>query len=141
LIDDRVYTRDYSANLILAANSGALLGMFASRVIPAGSGGVVYTLTDGKLSARTAGSATPRWTFGDGTLTTAPIVVGPYVVVGASSGTLSVVNVADGSLASSHTLPMAIAAPDEQNVSGPLTGLAAAGNQLYVPAGTSLTAY
>jgi outer membrane protein assembly factor BamB len=141
LIDDRIYTRDFSANLVLAANSGTLVGMFASRVIPAGSGGVVYTLTDGKLSARTAGSATPRWTFGDGTLTTAPIVVGAYVVVGSSSGVVSVVSVADGSLASSAMLPMAIAAPDEQNVSGPLTGLAAAGNQLYVPAGTSLTAY
>jgi outer membrane protein assembly factor BamB len=141
LIDDRIYTRDFSANLVLAANSGTLLGMFASRVIPAGGSGVLYTLTDGKLSARTAGSATPRWTFGDGTLTTAPIVVGAYVVVGSSSGVVSVVSVADGSLASSHMLPMAIALPDEQNVSGPLTGLAAAGNQLYVPAGTSLTAY
>jgi len=141
LIDGFVYTRDSAGDLVLDAHTGDLAGTFSSSVIPAASEHVFYTLTDGVLSARAQGASTPSWTFGDGTLVTAPIVVGPYVVVGSSSGVVSAVSVADGSLASSHTLPNAIAGADEQNVSSPLTGLAAAGNQLYVPAGGTLTAY
>jgi hypothetical protein len=79
--------------------------------------------------------------LGDGTLTAAPILVGPHVVVGSAGGRVSVLSAADGSVVSSHELGSPIPAPNEYGVSAPLTGLTAAGNQLYVPAGTSLTAY
>lgn len=141
LLDDRVYTRDSGGDLVLDATSGTLVGSFSSKVIPAGANGVLYTLTDGKLTARAAGAATPLWTFGDGTLISAPLRVGKNVVVGSMSGVVSVLSANDGSLVSSYKLSAAVAAPDEQNVSAPLSGMAAAGNQLYVPSGTSLTAF
>jgi len=141
LIDGRVYTRDFDGNLLLDAKDGTLLGTFGSLLIPAGAGGNVYTIGDGKLTARGYAAATPSWTFGDGTLTTAPLVVGSHVVVGSSTGELDIVAVTDGTLESSDKLDSGIAGPDEQNVSSPLTGLAAAGNGLYVPAGTALVAY
>jgi len=56
-------------------------------------------------------------------------------------GELNALAVADGTLKSHATLPGAPAAPDEQNVSQPLTGLAAAENQIFVPCGTQLIAF
>lgn len=90
--------------------------------------------------ARTLGAGVVSWSFG-GSLTIAPIVVGQHVVVGASDGTVSVLQESDGAVASSYKLSGAIAAPDEHNVSVPLVGLGAANNRLYVPNGNRLTAF
>jgi outer membrane protein assembly factor BamB len=140
LLDDRVYTRDSNGDLVLDAASGAQLGTYASAVIPAGANGVLYMLSDGKLSARSAGATTPLWTFGDGSLATAPLRVGANVVVSSTSGQLSVLSADDGSVASSYKLSAAVT-PDTFTAVGPVSGMAAAENQLFVPSGTSLIAF
>ena len=141
LIDGRVYTRDSMGDLILDASKGTLVGSYGSAYIPAGANGFLYTVNDGKVAAAQEGGASPKWTFGDGSIATAPLVVGHHVVVGTSSGELDVLSAADGSVVSSVQIGAGISSPDEQNVSSPLTGLAAANDGLYVPAGTALYAY
>jgi len=141
LIGNSVYTRDFEGDLILGAANGIATGSFHSGPIPAASGGVVFTVSAGIVSAQAIGSSTPKWTAGDGTVVTAPIVSGDYVVFGSSSGLLTVVAASTGSVVSSDQLGGALQGPDEQNVTGPLTGLAAANNLIFVPLGGSLVAY
>jgi outer membrane protein assembly factor BamB len=141
LIDGRVYTRDSMGDLILDAAKGTLLGSYASTFAPAGANGFLYTVNNGQLYAAKQGGASPSWSFGNGNVTTPPIVIGQYVVIGTSSGELDVISVADGSLVSSDQVGTAISAPDQQSVGSPLSGLAAANNGLYVPAGSVLYAY
>jgi outer membrane protein assembly factor BamB len=112
--------------------------------IPALSASMVFTLADvptPTLSAIPIGSQTPQWTFtGDGALSSAPLLVGPHVVVGSTLGNVFVADAASGQLVSSAAIGAPIAAPDEfDNVI--LTGLAAADGMLFVPAGSRLVAY
>jgi outer membrane protein assembly factor BamB len=140
LLDSRVYTRDAEGNLVLDALTGSLLGTYGAGPIPAGNATTLFTVNDGVLSAFLAGSSTPIWTFGDGSLTSAPIVVGPQVVVGLQSGELDVVDAGTGQLVSSAMLPAPFALPVETS-SATVTGFAAANNRLFLPNGTSLVAY
>lgn len=95
------------------------------------------TLQSGNLLGTTV-----NWSFGgDGQLTTAPIVLNGYVYVGSGNGNLYAVNAATGQQAWTANVGAAIPAPDEQNVSQPLTGMAAAQGLFVVPAGTTLVAY
>lgn len=90
-----------------------LLGTYDSSLIPAGANGMIYALADGKLVARQYDAATPAWSFGHGTLVTAPIRVGKQIVVGSSSGQISVLSADDGSVVSNYQSAAAIAKPDE----------------------------
>jgi outer membrane protein assembly factor BamB len=94
---------------------------------------------------RASEAATPAvatWTFeGDGSLTTAPIVVNGFVYVGSTSGRLYAVDPATGQSVWSTDTGLEIQGPDEQNVSQPLTGLAAGQGILAVPASGTLIAY
>jgi hypothetical protein len=106
---------------------------------PYGSGG---TLTASPVAPGSPSS----WSFtGDGTLSSAPIAVadssGTHVYVGGTSGKLYALNLADGTVAWSTNVGYSIPGPDEQNVSQPLTGLAAGQGLLVVPAGNVLRAY
>jgi outer membrane protein assembly factor BamB len=145
LLGNSVYTRDSTrGNLILSIDTGTQTGTHGSNLIPAGAGGVGYFTVDAGLQASPLTGTNVNWRFtpdadAGETLSTAPIVVGPYVVVGTSS-TLYVLNVSDGKVASSDTLAE-IRVPDEQNVSAPIAGLGAGGGMLFVPAGTTLVAY
>lgn len=77
------------------------------------------------LTATSLATGSGTWSFsGDGTLDSAPLVAGSTVLIGSADGN-------DG----------AIPAPDEQNVSQPLTGLATSGGLIVVPAGSVLAAY
>src|SRR5205807_1044511 len=78
---------------------------------------------------------------GDGTLTTAPIVVNGNVYMGASSGNTYAVDAGTGAQTWSVHLSSPINAPDEQNASQPLTGLSAGYGFLGVPAGNTLTLF
>ena len=62
-----------------------------------------------------------------GQLRSAPIVAGDTVVVGSALGNLYAVSRATGAVTWSTNVGAGIAAPDEQNVSQPLTGLATSG--------------
>ena len=65
-----------------------LVGSFTSaNVAPAVTGTAAYVLNGGALSARSLTGGTKLWSFtGDGSLTTAPIVVNQSVIVGSSTG-------------------------------------------------------
>jgi hypothetical protein len=87
-----------------------------------------------------------RWTFdGDGQLDTAPLVLsgpaGEFVVEGSGSGMLYELDATSGRVIWSTNVGAAIALPDEQSSSQPLTGLGAGQGLLVVPAGNTLTAY
>lgn len=68
-------------------------------------------------------------------------MTGRYVCIGSSSGMLYAVERASGHAVWSDDVGASIMPPDEQNVSQPLTGLAAASGLLVVPASNLLVAY
>ncbi len=143
LANGNVYGRDFGGNLILASDSGQPQGSFSSTPIPAVGGGQAFTVDGGALTAVSqSGLGTTAWTFtGDSHLDTAPLLVGDLVFEGSSSGEIYAVDDATGTSVWSANVGAAISGPDEQNVSQPLTGLAAGEGTLIVPAASTLTAY
>jgi outer membrane protein assembly factor BamB len=121
----------------------ATFGPAYNSPAPAFKGKVGFFVSDGTLQARDA--VTPsvaKWTFsGDQQLTSAPIVVNGYVYVGSSSGQVWAVDPATGQAVWSADAGAPINAPDEQNVSQPLTGLAAGAGYLVVPASNLLVSF
>jgi outer membrane protein assembly factor BamB len=143
---NRLYTRDFGGSYVFDATSGEIVDTFGSYTAPAFVDGTGLFLYDGALEARDAVSGSLLWTFqGDGELSSAPIVVksptGIHVYEGSSGGMLYALNIADGSVAWSGSVGAGVPGPDEQNVSQPLTGLAAGEGLLVVPAGNLLVAY
>jgi outer membrane protein assembly factor BamB len=131
---------------ILNAKTGAKTGTFQSQPAPSffALNKTTYGvgLASGSLNAFDASSGTNLWSFtGDGNLTTAPLVIGKYVVEGSGSGNLYVLNSKNGKTVWSGNAGAGIPGPDEQNVSQPLTGLGAANGILVVPAGSQISAY
>ncbi|TMD64815.1 MAG: hypothetical protein E6I84_11790, partial [Chloroflexi bacterium] len=129
-------------NTILDAASGATLGTFTATAAPAFSGSTGFFLNGSTLQAVNLSTNAVLWSFtGDGTLTTAPIVVNGNVYIGASSGNTYAVDAGTGAQSWSAHLSSPINAPDEQNASQPLTGLSAGFGFLSVPAGNTLTLF
>jgi outer membrane protein assembly factor BamB len=143
LFGNSLYTRDVAeGDLVLSAASGKDLGSYTAKPAPAFSGQQTFRVNGGALSAFSLTSGALMWSFGgDGSIQTAPIVVGSNVVVGSATGTVFVVDTVNGQLVSSANAGAPIPAPDEQNLTQPLTGLAEADGVLVVPAGTELVAY
>jgi outer membrane protein assembly factor BamB len=147
LAGGRLYVRDpISTGYVFDASTGAFISNFASGPAPAFVGKTGLFLPSGVLQARTVPGGALLWSFnGDGQLSTAPIAVrdtgGTHVYEGSASGMLYALNLADGSVAWSTNVGSGIPGPDEQNVSQPLTGLAAGEGLLVVPAGHVLAAY
>jgi outer membrane protein assembly factor BamB len=144
LANGRLYVRDSQFPGVLDAAAGNLLAPFAaSGPAPAVTTTTVFDLQNGTLTATgtTPGSST-NWSFsGDGTLSSAPLVAGDAVIVAGTSGAVYALSASTGSVLWSASAGSGVAAPDEQNVSHPLTGLAASGGLLVVPAGTGLVAF
>jgi outer membrane protein assembly factor BamB len=144
LANGDVFSRDpVGGNVVLSASTGSTVGAFNSTPAPAVGGGSGYTVGGGALTAvGGSGLGTDQWTFtGDGSLDTAPLVVGNLVFEGSSSRHLYAIDASTGSSAWSTSLASAVPAPDEQNVSQPLTGLGAGEGTLIVPTGSTLTAF
>src|SRR3954451_4601821 len=143
LYDGKLYVRDSGGpNLILDAGSGSEIGAFGSNAAPAFSNGIGLYVAGGRLAAERTGDRVPLWNFsGDGALASAPFVAGGTVYEGSTSGALFALDRGSGALLWSDCLAGPIAPPDEQNVSPPLTGLAAGNGILVVPAGRFLVAY
>ena len=146
--DGHLYIRDWAASpLIASAATGATQSPLASTTVPAIASGTAYEMT-GALGSGTLqavggdGLGTTRWSFaGDGHLSSAPLVTSNAVWVGSTSGEIYELSCASGAPQWSTNVGRPIYAPDEQNVSAPLTGLGVGGNTLIVPAGSTLIAY
>ena len=122
--------------------TGTEVASFVADPAPAFNGSTGYFLNWVTLEARDLSSGILKWSFvGDGTLTSAPIVVNGIVYVGSSSGKLYALNEATGANVWIGTVGAAINRPDEQNVSQPLTGLGAGEGLIVVPATHLLVAY
>jgi outer membrane protein assembly factor BamB len=141
--DGQLYVRDnVLGDVILNASTGALAGTFSAGPIPGFSGSSGYFLSGSTLSAYNTASQATEWGFtGDGTLDSAPLVANGVVYEGSSSGNLYALSAATGAVQWSGNVGSAILAPDEQNVSHPLTGMAVGEGVLLVPASDTLVAY
>ena len=123
------------------APTGAVLGTFPPGPPPAFSGSTGYFLTGSILKARDAYSGAVRWSFtGDGTLSSAPIVVNGYVYIGSSSGKVYALDGSTGANVWTGNLGAAVQTT-ESPVSRPHTGLGAGDGLVVVPASTLLVAY
>lgn len=148
IADGGLWVRDDAgmAQTVLNLKDGTVRDTFGSggwTPAPAFAGQTGFFVDHGQLQARsTATPLQPVWTFaGDGQITSAPIVVNGFVYVGSSAGQLWAVDPATGTAVWSASVGAAINAPDEHNVSQPLTGLAAGQGHLVVPASNLLVSY
>ncbi|MBX7466620.1 PQQ-binding-like beta-propeller repeat protein [Streptomyces sp. MAG02] len=147
LADGGVWVRDDAgaAPAVLNAADGKVRGTYEAggwTPAPAFDGHQGYFVDGGVLQERQSRTLDARWKFeGDGDITTAPIVVNGYVYVGSRTGRLWALNGATGQAVWSTDVGAPINAPDEHNVSQPLTGLGAGGGLVVVPATNLLTAY
>jgi outer membrane protein assembly factor BamB len=131
-----------SPGKVFNASTGAEVGSFTATPIPAFSAQSGFFLSAGTLRGIELGSNNVLWTFtGDGNLVSAPIVIDQAVIVGSSSGNVYALDAATGSTLWTGSAGAPIAAPDEQNVSQPLTGFGAGEGYLIVPAGNRVTAW
>ena len=127
---------------IYDAITGAFLGSLAASAAPAVLEDAAFMLNGSTLQAVSLSSGATLWSFaGDGTLKSAPIVVDTNVYIGGSSGKIYAVDAVTGAQVWNASVGAAIPAPDEHNVSQPLTGLNAGDGLLIVPAGGLLVAY
>lgn len=124
------------------ADSGAELGESTSDTIPAITSTQLFRMNAGLLQAVELSTGSVQWSFaGDGELVTAPIVINDRVIVGSSIGSIYAVDAVTGALVWSSTTTEGMAAPDEQNVTAPTTGLMAGEGYLIAPAGSTLSAW
>lgn len=144
LANGTIFGRDSSdGDLILSATTGAQQATFGSATAPAVGGGDAYTISGGTLTAvSSSGEGSNAWTAtGDGHFDSAPLIADGLVLEGSSAGMLYALDPGTGATDWSGNVGAGINAPDEQNVSAPLTGLGAGENTVVVPAGSNLVAY
>lgn len=152
LYGGKAYFRDHDGNIVFDAYTGKNEGTFTADYAPAFASDVGYFVSGNTLTARALGAATPTWTFTPaGTsekLVTAPIVVAGHVVVASDVGAITgdtgkvyVLAVASGAVESSVTVPTIAAGEKWPGVNGPLPGLIAGDDMLFVPTTTGLAAY
>ena len=137
----RVYARDGADGRIHDAASGAVLGAFTSTTAPAISSSEAYTQLDSTLEALAVPAMTVRWSFSDGGMSIAPLVVNGAVIAGSATGRVYALDRASGRALWCDDLGRPITGPDEHNVSEPVVGLGAGEGLLVVPASGLLVAY
>ena len=138
----RLYVRDeFGSPLVFNAQTGSVVGSFAAGPTPAFVGNIRLALNASTLEATDQTTGTLIWSFtGDGTLTSAPIIINQTAFVGGSSGALYALDTATGRQAWSANVGSPILAPDEHN-EVVLTGLGAGEGLLVVPASSKLVAF
>ena len=141
IADHSLYARGWGdAPVILSKSSGDQAGTFTSQTAPAIDGSTMFTLQAGRLVAVPRSGGPQRWSFGHGTLVTAPVVSGSVVFEGSSNGTVYGVSARSGSQVWSGKAGSRIVGVDENNPVV-LVGVAVGDGLLVVPAGTALTAF
>lgn len=144
--EGRVYVRDPLLGCyILDAKTGAVDGTFDSETPPSffnyDKKAYGVELTNTTMSGFDVASGSVLWTFtGDGYLSSSPITVNKYAIVGSARGNLYVVDGVTGKLVWSGHVGHGIQYPNEDYNFFPLTGLATAGGIVVVPAGRKLVA-
>jgi outer membrane protein assembly factor BamB len=134
--DGKVYVRDFEYPAVLDAATGAVDGTFSSSTTPAFAGDVGFYLQGATLRAVDTATNQVLWSqAGDGSLTTAPIVIGSEVAIGSSSGRIYVVNARTGAVDWSANTGSPIIGSNEPY------GMAASDGRLFVPATHTLVAY
>ena len=142
LFGGRLYARrPNDPGRVMDPGSGRLLDTFGSTTAPAFAGDVGVMITDGRVRGVNVPALTDRWSFADGTMTVAPIIVNDAVIAGSSNGKVVALDRASGRPLWEDQIGREVPAPDEHNVSSPLTGLAAGEGLLVVPANGLLVAY
>lgn len=145
-----LYVRDEVSTVaqVLDATTGTQVGTFNAPSLtpaPAFSTQSGFFQSMGTLQAIDLASHNPLWSFtgvnGDGGLVSAPLFVDQFVIVGSASGTVYALDATTGTPVWSKSAGAGINGPDEQNVSGPLTGFGVGEGYLVVPAGNKLTAW
>jgi outer membrane protein assembly factor BamB len=94
----------------------------------------MYTLRNGNLSASALSGSPNRWTFANRSLDTAPVVNNEVVYALSTTGRVFGVPAASGTKVWRGTIGQATNGPV-------LSGIAAGGGLLLVPAGSTLTAF
>jgi outer membrane protein assembly factor BamB len=146
LFGGRLYSRDVShlGSVVLNSNTGEEIGSFQADKTPAFSGSTGYFYRNvSTLEARDVVSGALKWSFnGDGTLSSAPIVVNGYVYVASNSGKLYALDGGTGANVWTGNLGSPFPHHSEGfDVSVPFPGLGAGNGMIVVPAGASLIAY
>lgn len=145
LFDGRFYVRDEFSgeDPVIDAITGGMVGGFEHGSLAAFHEGRGFFLSFGTLVAREIPSMKQIWSSkGDGSLVSAPIVVNGVVYVGGTSGTVSAIDEHTGAPVWSSNLNLGVGIPAPGfDGSQPVTGLAAGGGALLVPAGYRLVAY
>jgi outer membrane protein assembly factor BamB len=152
----RVFARGIGSDSgrILDVASGAELGQFASKGMPAVDGSVLFELVemDGhtvdcpvracKLQATNVDNQTTLWSFvGDGRLITPPLVVNGVVYIGSNTGNVFGLAENTGQLLWSAYVGGHIGGFDEQNTDAPPTAMGAADGLVIVSALGRVVAY
>src|SRR6185295_15420492 len=136
LFGGRLYARDGSLeDVAMDVGTGTEVASFVADPAPAFNGSTGYFLNWQTLEARDISSGILKWSFvGDGTLSSAPIVVNGIVYIGSTSGKLYALNANSGTNVWTGTVGATVDRPDERNFSVPLTGLGAGEGLIVVPA-------
>ncbi|MGH7983918.1 MAG: PQQ-binding-like beta-propeller repeat protein [Candidatus Udaeobacter sp.] len=140
----QVYVRDDycdpTSGLVLDANTGTVIGGFNSDRPPAFIGNLALYFQSGTLVGVDIPTGHQLWSFaGDGSLTSAPIIVNQTIYIGSSSGTLFGLNTSGQQIWSTQ-VGAPIPAPDEFNATL-TTGLGSGDGLLIVPTDSVLVAY
>ena len=141
--NSRVYIRNNNiGNVALDAGTGIPVAEIQSIPAPAFHGSTGFFLNISTLEARDINTGVLKWSFtGDGTLSSAPIVVNGVVYVASTSGKLYAVSEDSGTNLWTGTVGASVDRPDERNVSVPLTGLGAGEGLIVVPATNLVVAF
>ena len=142
LFGGRLYARDEAlSNATLDAGTGTQVDEFLAGPPSAFNGSTGYFLSGSTLEARDVNSGIVKWSFtGDGTLSSAPIVVNGYVYIGSTGGKLYALSESAGTNLWTGTVGSRVNPPDEHNLAAP-AGLAAGEGLIVVPASNLLVAY
>lgn len=147
LHNGRLYVRD-SFDTIFDSQTGTIIGNFNAKNSPVFSGDKGFFLDGphgfgsfGTLVARDVNTNSILWSFADGFLQSAVLVVNNYVYVGSSQGNLYAVDAATGQQVWMTNTGESIPYVDEHNASQPVTSFAAAEGLLVIPTSTKLIAY
>lgn len=140
--NSRLYVRNNDlGNIAIDAATGIPVAEIEALPAPAFHGSTGFFLNFTTLEARDVLSGTLKWSFtGDGTLSSAPMVVNGVVYIGSLSGKLYALDENTGSNIWTGTVGAAVNRPDEHN-SDPLNGLGAGEGLIVVPASNLLVAY